>query len=107
MSEKIAESIREVFTSDYGTIVDAIVDSLTRSGENGDQSLVGEISELSLNAKKIANAITPLDAVPSADATGGHVRSLTEAVMGMTAGLVKIADSIQELAYAVAELKGK
>ncbi len=29
------------------------------------------------------------------DATGGHVRCLTEAVMGMTGGLVKIADAVR------------
>jgi len=43
----------------------------------------------------LANAITPTSAVPGEDATGGHVGSLTEAVMGMTAALVRIADEIQ------------
>lgn len=34
------------------------------------------------------------------DATGGSVASLTEAVMGITAGLVQIADAINNLADA-------
>lgn len=35
------------------------------------------------------------------DATGGYVTSLTEAVMGITAGLCKIADAIDGLSAAV------
>lgn len=37
------------------------------------------------------------------DESGGTVGSLTEAVMGMTAGLFSIADSIRDLAEAVRE----
>lgn len=37
--------------------------------------------------KQLANAITPLPAVPGTDAAGGSVSSLTEAVMGVTDGL--------------------
>lgn len=50
---------------------------------------------------QVADAITPQGAVGGSDATGGHVRSLTEAVMGMTAGLVQIAEAIDNLAEAV------
>jgi hypothetical protein len=39
------------------------------------------------------------------DATGGAVDSLTESVMGITAGLVQIADAIRDLAEAVRESK--
>ncbi len=46
---------------------------------------------------KIAQAITP-DVIPAEDATGAFVASLTEAVMGMTSGLVRIADAIERLA---------
>ena len=48
-------------------------------------------------AARIARSITA-DAAPNADATGGCVASLTEAVMGMTAALVQIADAISEIA---------
>lgn len=53
---------------------------------------------------KIGLAITA-SASPGEDATGGHVGSLTEAVMGTTAGLVRIADAISDLAGAIRELK--
>jgi hypothetical protein len=50
----------------------------------------------------IARAITA-NAVGGTDAAGGHVESLTEAVMGMTAGLIQIANAISDLAEAVRE----
>jgi len=40
---------------------------------------------------------------PGHDAAGGTVDSLTEAVMGTTAGLVQIAEAINNLAEAVRE----
>lgn len=52
---------------------------------------------------KLADAITPLAFGAGTDATGGHVSSLTEAVMGMTAGLVQIAEAIDNLADAIRE----
>ena len=52
---------------------------------------------------KLARAITPLSALAGTDAAGGHVESLTEAVMGVTAGLVQIAEAIGDLAEAVRE----
>jgi hypothetical protein len=60
-------------------------------------------------AEKLANAILSLrDAVkpcaaPGTDAAGGTVDSLTEAIMGITAGLEHIALSICDLADAVRE----
>ena len=51
----------------------------------------------------VANAITPSDASAGNDATGGRVRSLTEAVMGLTAGMVRISQAIHGLADAVRE----
>lgn len=50
----------------------------------------------------IRTAITPR-AHPGRDETDGHVESLTEAVMGITAGLVRIADALSDLASAVRE----
>lgn len=52
--------------------------------------------------KRLADAITP-NICGGSDATGGHVESLSEAAMGITAGLVKIAESISDLAAAVRE----
>ncbi|MCF7984317.1 MAG: hypothetical protein K9L70_07930 [Thiohalocapsa sp.] len=51
--------------------------------------------------QRIADAITPFVGTPGQDAAGGHVGSLTEAVMGMTASLMHIADAVSELAAAV------
>jgi hypothetical protein len=56
--------------------------------------------------RKIANSITPLGVCKGTDAAGGNVESLTEACMGITAGLCRIADAINNLADAVAEKKG-
>ena len=50
---------------------------------------------------RLAQAITPIDTLAGTDAAGGEVGSLTEAVMGVTAGLVMIAHAIDALAEAV------
>ena len=50
--------------------------------------------------KQIGYAISA-NASPGEDATGGTVASLSESVMGVTAGLVQIADAINNLAEAV------
>lgn len=61
------------------------------------------VENLAEQVRKISRAIIPGDAAPNRDATGGSVDSLTEAVMGVTAGLVQIADAINNLAAAVRE----
>lgn len=61
------------------------------------------VDEQSAALRMVAHAITPRDAAPGHDATGGNVASLTEAVMGVTAGLCRIADAIEQLAEAVRE----
>ena len=53
----------------------------------------------------LAGAISPNNAARGEDAAGGTVGSLTEAVMGVTAGLCRIADSVQSLACAVNDIK--
>ena len=60
---------------------------------------------------KIANSITPSDALPGTDATGGHVASLTEAVMGHTKAVMAVAealtgisDSIDGVAFQLSQL---
>lgn len=55
--------------------------------------------------KSLASAIMPSGVFAGTDATGGHVESLTEAVMGITTGLTMIAESISDLAEAVRESK--
>jgi hypothetical protein len=51
--------------------------------------------------RSVANAITPMDAMPGHDANGGTVASLTEAVMGLTASMSRIADAIESVAEAM------
>ena len=69
------------------------------SGEGG-ENVVDVLDRLARRAARIADAITP-NIVGNKDASGGHVESLTEAVMGVTAGLCAIAEAIDGLAAAV------
>jgi hypothetical protein len=46
---------------------------------------------------RFADAITPQNSVACTDAAGVNVSSLTEAIMGITAGLVGISDAIYTL----------
>mgnify|MGYP003440306591 CR=1 FL=1 len=74
---------------------------------NGDESdsVVESIAALAKSAASIANAIADQSAWPGEDETGGKVRCLTEAVMGVTAGLCRVAESISDLAEAVRTAK--
>lgn len=54
--------------------------------------------------KRVATAILPSGAGGNHDATGGFVDSLTETVMGVVAGLVKIANSLDGVASAIDNL---
>lgn len=88
-AEQIADGIRDSFIATdasfhEGNTTDAIID-MTRALD------------------RIADSIKPSNAMPGHDETGGTVDSLTEAVMGMTAGLVQIACAISDLAQAVRE----
>lgn len=86
------------------SIEDAIRDVLTSpdvSDSNEYANVVDVINEAARGAFAIANAITPRGAAAGTDANGGHVESLTEAVMGMTAGLHAIADALREVAGAI------
>ena len=64
-------------------------------------NVVDVLSSLSRSTRQIANAITPMGVAGGSDGCGNHVESLTEAVMGITDGLIRVADSISELAEAV------
>ena len=55
------------------------------------------IEDIEAAIRRLASAITPV-AVPGTDAGGGTVESLTEAVMGVTAGLFAIAGAIESVA---------
>jgi hypothetical protein len=66
-------------------------------------NVVDVINYLANSTRRIANAITPQNAEPGRDAVDTYVRSLTEAVCGVTGGLVRIANAIESLADAVRE----
>lgn len=82
-------------------IANATVDVFVYGGEDRDVNLVEAIQDLAMKTNRIAKAITPQDASAGYDATGGTITSLTEAVMGMTGGLVQIASAIQSLAESI------
>lgn len=65
------------------------------------QKYLEAIETMANNAGRVADAICPFTSLPGKDAAGGYVASLAEAVMGMTGGLVRIAESIETLAEAV------
>jgi hypothetical protein len=60
-------------------------------------NLVDTTDRIASMIDSLASAITPQDTLGGQDATGGTVLSLTEAVMGVSAGLVQIADAIASL----------
>lgn len=52
---------------------------------------------------KLTKSVMPRDLPGGKDATGGHVECLTEAVVGVTAGLCRIADALESIAEAIRE----
>ncbi len=67
---------------------------------------IGELSEEITGAiQDVARSIAGT-AGPGHDAAGGTVMCLTEAVMGITAGLFRVADAIEYLADKQAEREG-
>lgn len=65
-----------------------------------EEGLADAVARLEPALRRVAAAITP-NICGGDDATGSHVESLTEAVMGVTGGLVRIAEAIDGLAAAV------
>lgn len=99
----IASSIFDAAEAIQGSI-DRCLISPAVSDSNGEHAnVVDVLDRLAARVGSVAIAITPLGDLPGQDAVGGHVASLTEAVMGLTAGLCRIAESIQSLADAVGE----
>lgn len=92
MSEDISEALRDSFISPN------VADSNLEAA-----NVVDVIQGLATSARRIASAISA-DAAPGHDATGGVVASLTEAVMGITAGLMAVAESNEAIADAIREL---
>jgi hypothetical protein len=76
-------------------------DEATSGGVSG-ANVVDGLFAAARAARSISTAIFP-DALPGHDATGHVVCSLTEAVMSMSDGLHRIADSIETLASVLRE----
>lgn len=65
-------------------------------------NVVDVLQRVSGSIRRVSSAICADDS-PGQDETDGTVSCLTEAVMGVTAGLCRIASAIQDLADAVRE----
>lgn len=92
IDESICDAIRDSFSS--ANVCDPNLEPA---------NIVDVIHYVNSSINLIANSITPMSACASQDATGNMVRSLTEAVMGISSGAVLIADAINNLAYAVSQ----
>ena len=82
---------------DIAEAIESCGTSTHMSNENLEPAnLVDVLDCLAKSTRQIAGAITPQQAAAGRDAAGGHVASLTEAVIGVTAGLHAIADAIRD-----------
>jgi uncharacterized protein with PhoU and TrkA domain len=81
-------------------LTSVLSEALLGSDRVDETNIIDSILEMAESQRLIANAITPLDAGPGRCASGGVVVSLTESVMGVASGLVRIADAIESLADA-------
>lgn len=77
-----------VFESNSIESIAAVLEASLRTYK--DESIADALSQ---QLSRIAQAITA-DAAANQDASGGTVASLTEAIMGVTAGLCRIAEAI-------------
>jgi tetrahydromethanopterin S-methyltransferase subunit B len=68
-----------------------------------DKKELDKLDSLAEAIQAIARAVTPTDAMPGRDASGGVVTSLTEAAMGISAGLNRVAESLESIAAAIRE----
>ena len=88
-----------------GMICEAIDEAFVTENMRGTSfNVPRSLIELSLSGDRIAHAITASGS-PGRDEAGGTVGSLTEAVMGMTAALMAIHRSLDNIAEAI-ENKG-
>jgi hypothetical protein len=67
-------------------------------------NVVDGLSLLADAVTRVARAITPLSAAPGHDSHGGHIESLTEAMMGVGRSLADIASAAGEIAEAIVTL---
>ena len=74
------------------------------AGDDGGANLADVVNKLAVAITGLSYTIRPSDASIGQDATGTHVTSVIEAVMGVTSGLCEIASAINKLAEAVKEL---
>jgi hypothetical protein len=99
-----------MITKNQDALAQALWDTLqspNESDSNGEiANVVDVLAQVARSGRAIAHAILPAAAASDSDAAGVTVDSLTEAVMGATAGLVQIADAIHDLAQAVRERRG-
>ena len=99
-------SIDEVVSEAVERIADAIETSLmtpyhtTNAPKAERASLADVVQDASDHLRSISYAITA-PAAPGHDETGGSISSLTEAVMGITASLCKVADGLHDIAEAI------
>lgn len=64
------------------------------------EPLTSAIDSVANEIGRLSNAVTaPHAGAP--DATGTHVESLTEAVMGLSAAMMEISNAINEIAHAI------
>jgi hypothetical protein len=96
-----ADEIRELSAQIGETACECLVSQAVLNSNGDAANLADVVHGLVRATRAVADSITPSDAAPGHDATGGTVASLTEAVMGVTAGLYAIASAIGELAGAV------
>ena len=80
------------------TAICRTLESLNVVDTNGEAAnVVDVIDRLARYVGRVANSITP-PVAGGTDANGGHVESLTEAVMGVTQSTSNIASAISEVA---------
>jgi len=99
-------------TNDFHTtsVTAAIYDLSERIGEisgsldtaggrvSGSIDCVSEsLDTISVKVDRLARAVFPSETIGGADAVGGYVMSLSEAIMGNTGGLVSIAQSLETI----------
>jgi hypothetical protein len=88
--------------SDLTDAIHAVADSIGDSfGCDDFNNAVDVLKQIAQSGNAIAGAITPVNAAPGRDESGGYVASLTEAVMSVGAGLHRIAESLQGIADAI------
>ncbi len=90
-------------TSD--AIMAALCSDAVEDRDGNQANVVDVLHHVGLTLRSVASAITPADAAPGKDATGGSVGSLTEAVMGLTAGAANIAAAINNVADAIRDTR--